>query len=310
MSEASVSTQIYSKEDTKLRSMVTAIESSLAMIEFDTEGRVLRANDNFARTMGYLPEEMRGMRHASLCTEEFRNGPEYVELWEGLRQGKAFQDKIRRVRKDGSLIWLEATYMPILGDDGQPCGVLKLATNIDSREQAAARLTAGLLKMSEELLVRASEGMNRSREVEEAVGSVVSGSEDNIAALRQLERQSDTLRGIVRSIKDVAEQTRLLALNAAIEAAHAKEYGLAFGVVANEVRKLATQVELATREASRYVEGIEARFREIGEGANRSRTLAAESQRRLRQAVDEFQGIGEAAHRLDGQAREINSIVS
>ena len=294
--------------DKRPRAVMAAIESFLAMIEFDMDGNVLHANDNFARNMGYSPSEMRGMRHLSFCTPEFRNSRQYHELWEGLRQGTAFQDKIQRVRKDGSLIWLEATYMPILDDRGNPSGVLKIATNIDERERSAARLTEDLLQMSEELRLRTREGMARSEEVEKAVDNVVAGSEDNKAVLLRLESQSASIRGIVRSIKDVASQTNLLALNAAIEAAHAKEHGRGFAVVANEVRKLAAQVEQATREASGYVEGIEACIREVGQSAGSVRGIAAESQRRLQQAVEEFQRIEEAAHQLDEKSHEIRLI--
>lgn len=296
--------------DKKLIAVMTAIKNSLAMIEFDMEGRVLYANENFARSMGYQTSEMQGMRHASFCSPEFRDSPQYIKLWEGLRQGKAFQNKIQRVRIDGRLIWLEATYMPLIGEDGVPSGVLKIATNIDEREQAAAQLTGDLLQMSEELLHRAREGMNRSKEVEEAVGNVVSGSLENMTVLAQLEQQSNSIRGIVKSIKDIASQTNLLALNAAIEAAHAKEHGRGFAVVASEVRKLAAQVEHATKEASGYVEKIEAQVREVGESTKRSRSFATESQRRIRQAVEEFQGIGNAAHKLDGKANEIKLILN
>ncbi len=288
--------------------ILSAIEHALAMIEFDTNGIVLRANERFAETMGYAPAEMTGMRHASFCTPAFRESQAYHQLWEGLRQGKTFQDKIQRVRKDGRLIWLEATYMPVLGKDGKPAGVLKIAADIDEREQAASRLTGSLLTMSDELLARAREGIARSKEIEDAVGNVVAGSEENIAMLEQLEHQSHTIRRIVRSIKEVAAQTNLLALNAAIEAAHAKEHGRGFAVVASEVRKLASQVEQATKEANDYVAGIEARVLEVGKSTTRSRLLAVESQQRIKQAVEEFENIGEAALRLDGQAAEIKSL--
>lgn len=294
----------------KLLAVMAAIENSLAMIEFDMAGCVLYANENFACTMGYESSEMIGMRHASFCAPEFRNSSQYLALWEGLRQGKSFQNKIQRIRKDGRPVWLEATYMPIRDEEGIPSGVLKIATNIDEREKAAARLTEDFLQMSEELLNRAREGMARGKEIDDAVGNVVSGSEDNMEVLRQLERQSDFIRGLVRSIKDVAEQTNLLALNAAIEAAHAKEHGRGFAVVASEVRKLATQVQQATREASGYVEGIMTHVREVGKSTKRSQILAAESLRRIQQAVGEFQGIEEAAHKLDGKANEIKRILN
>lgn len=294
----------------KLYAMMEAIKGSFAMIEFDMEGRVQYANDIFAQTMGYQPSDMLGMHHSLFCTSEFRDSPQYQELWAGLRQGRAFQDKIQRVRKDGSLVWLEATYTPVFDEQGKPDSVLKIATNIDEREQATNRLTEDLLLLSEQLLDRTREGIARSREIEDAVDNVVSGSEENMTVLLQLERQSESIRGIVRSIKDVASQTNLLALNAAIEAAHAKEHGRGFAIVAKEVRKLAAQVEQATREANGYVEGIEVHVRKIGRSTKSNRGIAAESQQRLQQAIEEFQGIEEAAHRLDQKANEIREILN
>lgn len=298
------------QEESKLLAVMSAIESSLAIIEFDMEGCVLHVNDHFSRSLGYLSSEMLGMKHASFCTPEFSSSPRYTELWDGLRQGRAFQNKIQRVRKDGSLIWLEATYMPIVGEAGIPASVLKIATNIDEREQTASRLTKDLLQISHELLIRAREGMTRSTEIEEAVGNVVSGSEDNMTLLRQLELQSDSIRGIVRSIKEVAAQTNLLALNAAIEAAHAKEHGLGFGVVASEVRKLAAQVEQATKEASEYVKEITNRIREVENSTRSSRMHAADSQIRLQQAIEAFHVVEETAYKLDGKANEIKLILN
>lgn len=297
-------------EVNKLYAMMAAIKSSFAMIEFDLEGRVQYANDIFARTMGYQTSDMQGMHHSLFCTPEYRNSPQYLELWEGLRQGKAFQDKIQRVRKDGRHVWLEATYTPVFNEQGKPASILKIATNIDEREQMANRLTGDLLELSRQLLTRSEEGMARSKEIEEAVDNVVTGAEENMAVLLQLERQSASIRGIVRTIKDVASQTNLLALNAAIEAAHAKEHGRGFAIVADEVRKLAAQVEQATKEANGYVEGIEVRVREIGRSTKSNRLVAAESHRRLQQAVGEFQGIEEAAHKLNQKANEIKLILN
>lgn len=296
--------------DRKLLAVMTAIQRSLAIIEFNLDGIVLFANDNFARAMGYSPSEIRGMPHATFCTPELRSSSDYIQLWEGLRKGRAFQDKIQRVRKDGRIIWLEATYMPILDQDGAPTGVLKIATNIDEREQAAARLTEDLLRMSEELLGRAQEGIQRGEEIKHAVSSIVADSENNESALQQLQRQSESIRDIVQTIKSIASQTNILALNAAIEAARANEYGRGFAVIASEVRKLSGKVEHATREADDYVAELEARFRLIEHSTSQARSTAASTQLRIQQAVEQFQSIKEAARNLDGKANEVKLILN
>lgn len=296
------STQVLHQGD-----VLAAIEHSLAMIEFDLQGRVLWANDRFAEAMGYRPEEMTGMPHARFCTKEFANSPEYVELWEGLRRGKAFQDKIWRVTKDGRLIRLEASYMPIVDETGKVAAILKIATDIDARERATDNTTNDLLRMSEGLLHRAKEGIARSKEVETAIEQMVEEARENMAVLKLLENQTDLIRGMVRIIRDVASQTHLLALNAAIEAAHAGEHGRGFNVVAVEVRKLAGQVDAAAKEVNGSVEGIVSRVRQIAAGTNRAQAVIAESRRRIDQAVDEFAGIEASALRLDAQAKELRA---
>lgn len=289
--------------------VLTAIKQSLAMIEFDIQGRVLWANDNLARAMGYRSDEMTGMLHRQFCTQEFVNSTEYSKLLDGLRSGDSFQDKILRVTKDGRSIWLEATYMPILDAEGRVRAVLKIATDINAREQATAAVIGKLLQMSEELIDRAKEGITRSHEVESAIGKVVDGATENMAVLEQLEQQTVFIRGMVRTIRDIASQTNLLALNAAIEAAHAGEHGRGFNVVASEVRKLAGQVQEATKEVNVYVEGIVTQVQQIAKGTKHSQVAVSESQIRIQQAVNEFLGIGEAARQLDTQAKELGFIL-
>lgn len=291
------------------REVLSALEQSLAMIEFDMNERVLWANDHFARAIGYQAAELPGMQHRQFCKKEFVNSVDYVNFWDGLRSGKAFQDKILRVTKDGRSVWLEATYMPIRDDEGRVHAFLKVATDISAREQATTKVTEELLQMSDVLLDRAKEGITRSQEVESAIKRVVEGSSENMVVLQQLERQTGLIRGIVKTIRDVASQTNLLALNAAIEAAHAGEHGRGFNVVASEVRKLAGQVQEATKEVNMYVEGIVVQVQEIAKGTKHSQVVISDSQTRIQQAVDEFMGIGAAARQLDKQAKQLGIIL-
>ena len=89
-----VSTQVLDEN-----AVLSALESNLAMIEFNINGEVIWVNEHFAHTLGYKVYEMKKMKHQQLCTDEFRNSKEYDELWDNLRKGVKFQEKIQRVGK-------------------------------------------------------------------------------------------------------------------------------------------------------------------------------------------------------------------
>jgi PAS domain S-box-containing protein len=123
-------TQLKNKEN-EIRNRMTAINQSNAVIEFDLEGNIIFANSLFLNTMGYDKfEEIVGKHHSIFVEEEFVESNEYQKFWETLRTGKFFSGEIIRKKKDGNLIYLQATYNPVIGIDGKPYRVMKIATDI------------------------------------------------------------------------------------------------------------------------------------------------------------------------------------
>ncbi|MCD1259986.1 PAS domain-containing methyl-accepting chemotaxis protein [Paenibacillus athensensis] len=291
-----------------VRAVLAALEGSLAMIEFDLDGTVIWANELFAQGMGYRAAEMPGLHHRTFCLPEFAASPDYVKLWSDLRNGLDFQDKIQRVAQDGRLLSLEASYIPIRDDNGRAVAVLKVATDITERERAAQQATRDLLDMAETLREHAGTGASCARAISGAFGKMVADSEENMEVLSSLEAEARSIRGAAGKIREIADQTNLLALNAAIEAAHAGEHGLGFNVVAGEVRKLAQQVQQATLEISRAVEGMAGQVAKMGGGTLRARTSIVESQQRIIQAVDEFATIDGAAQQLEARAQTLGEL--
>ena len=298
------STQVFQED-----AVLAAIERSLAMIEFDPNGKVLWANENFARTMGYRVEEMPGLMHKQFCTAEFAGSRGYMELWRNLRAGKSFQEKIQRVTKRGELIWLEATYTPVYDSAGKVAGVVKVATDISAREMNMSRVAEQLQKMSEDLSGRAEMGITRSEEAAFAASKLVDESNGNLEILESLKIQAKSIGSIVQTIREIAAQTNLLALNAAIEAARAGEHGRGFNVVAGEVRKLATRVQDSIQEVNAHVEGIAGEISKVSEATQRSQNGITNNQALNEQAVAAFKEIGSAARELDKQAKTFKDIL-
>ena len=118
---------------TQAEAKLAAISRSMAMIEFDRDGVVLDANENFCKVMGYSAEEVRGKHHRIFCEESYYRSDDYAKLWRDLGQGEPISGTFMRLTKTGQEVWLEASYMPVYGPDKQVQSVIKVAADISER---------------------------------------------------------------------------------------------------------------------------------------------------------------------------------
>nr|WP_256672872.1 PAS domain-containing methyl-accepting chemotaxis protein [Pseudomonas sp. v388] len=116
--------------------LLTAIDRSMATIEFDLDGRVLDANDNFLATMRYTREAVVGKEHKMFCPDDYVRGSEYTRLWARLRAGEYVAQTFRRIAGDGRTVWLEASYNPVKDSSGRPVRVIKYALDVTDKVQA------------------------------------------------------------------------------------------------------------------------------------------------------------------------------
>lgn len=110
-----------------------AIRKSMAIIEFNPDGLIIDANNVFCSLMGYSKSEILGKHHRFFCLEKNYGSQDYKFFWEGLRQGKHSTGKFERLRKGGESVWLEASYIPIIGDNDRVVRVVKVASEITGR---------------------------------------------------------------------------------------------------------------------------------------------------------------------------------
>jgi PAS domain S-box-containing protein len=122
-------TEIKRKE-IEISNRMNAINRSNAVIEFDLEGNIKFANDLFLATMDYTNDEIIGKHHSIFVEDGLKDTDEYLNFWKTLGKGEFFRGEITRKKKDGSLIYLQATYNPIVGPEGKPYRVMKIATDI------------------------------------------------------------------------------------------------------------------------------------------------------------------------------------
>ena len=117
-----------------LRGQVAALNKSLAVIEFSLDGHIIRANDNFLKTIGYSLDEVKGKHHSMFVEKAERNGSEYSQFWNSLRRGEFRQAEYKRIGKLGKEIWIQASYNPILDREGRPFKVIKYATDVTEQK--------------------------------------------------------------------------------------------------------------------------------------------------------------------------------
>lgn len=113
--------------------ILTAIDRSMAVIEFDKSGNIITANDLFLQTTGYALSEIQGKHHQMFVPQKKRGTKEYQQFWHALGKGEFKQNKYLRVSKQGDYIWLQASYNPILDENGQVIKVVKFATDITAQ---------------------------------------------------------------------------------------------------------------------------------------------------------------------------------
>ncbi|AYJ90675.1 methyl-accepting chemotaxis protein [Bacillus safensis] len=289
--------------------VLRALEHSLAMIEFNVTGEVLWVNDIFAKAMGYSKEEMIGLKHRQFCPPHVIEHTSYHMFWKRLREGQVFQEKVQRITKNGSSLWLEATYSPVQDEEGTVVGVVKVATDITEREHTMKQVVEDLKEMSAKLMERAEVGIQHSQSVNASFDHIANETDQNMSLLKGLTEQVESISSIAATINSISSQTQLLALNAAIEAAHAGSYGNGFSVVAAEIRKLATNSKEAIVKVDQYVKAIHAEVEKVSSGTSRAKTTVFTNRDLVKQASEEFIVVGEAARGLDRQAQSLAAII-
>ncbi len=127
---------------------VAAISRSQGIIEFDLAGNILDANDNFLNLTGYTLDEIKDLHHRIFVDKDEVDGGAYRIFWQKLGKGEFHSGEFLRFGKNGKRIWMQATYNPIFGLEGQPVRIVKYCTDITASKQAAMEMAARMEAVS------------------------------------------------------------------------------------------------------------------------------------------------------------------
>ena len=259
---------------------LAAIGKSQAVIEFNMDGVIQDANENFLNTLGYTLDEVKGKHHSMFVDPSHRASPEYAAFWEGLRNGSYSSGEYRRLGKNGKEVFIQASYNPILDHNGKPFRVVKFASDITGRTQAVDEIKHVMTKLTEgDLTVNIDHAL-----------------EGDFAVLGEAINQFiNELRGTITNINEAVETINV-----------------ASGEIATGNADLSSRTEQqasSLEETASSMEELTGTVKLNAENADQANSLAAQASKIASQGGEVIGEVVETMTQINESAQEISDII-
>ncbi|MBP7900973.1 MAG: PAS domain S-box protein [Gammaproteobacteria bacterium] len=281
-------------KENETRAQLEAINRAMAVIEFDLQGNIVTANDNFLNTMGYELTEIQGKHHSMFADASDTNTPAYRQFWTDLAEGKIAKGTFKRLGKNNKIIYLEANYNPILDTHGKAYKVVKFAIDVTKQELRKQQLTRAINDSSEVLLAMAEGNLTKVMP-----SGVYKG---------ELHDLKNALNYTLESLKTIVTETRQ---SASVVSGAANQVSLGAADLSARVQEQAAALE----ETSATMHHIANAVQTNTENANRVAKLASNVQQQshagvqvMQQTIDAMRSIEEASNKISEIVNIIDSI--
>ena len=273
---------------------IEAVGKAQAVIEFNLDGTIITANDNFLNALGYTLGEVQGQHHRMFVEESFRASVEYRQFWEALNRGEYQAGEYKRIGKGGKEVWIQASYNPILDLNGKPFKVVKYATDITAQklQQQELRDKVDIMLGVVGQAMKGDLTVQIPVKGEDAVGQMGEGLQSFLTNLREtMGRFADNAQQLGSSSEELTVVSEQMASNAEETSTQAGVVSAASEQVSKNVQVVATGTE-----------EMSASIREIAKNSNEAARVA-------KQAVGVAESANSTINELGDSSVEIGKVI-
>ena len=281
-----------------LQAMVAAVHRTMAVIEFELDGTIVRANQKFLEATGYTEAEIVGRHHSIFVEPKAVQTEDYREFWRALGRGEFIARKFRRVAKDGRPVWLQTSYNPILDTSGRPVRIVKFATDITAAEQERFRRDEereATETAQAEVVNALADGLSRL-----AKGDLtVSIDADLKGAYARIRDDFNSAARSLRAVMGAVRSTTQVIRNGADEIASA----------ADDLSRRTEQQAASLEETAAALDEITATVKRSSTGAQEAFQVASDARAQAERSGSVVQEAVSAIHDIQDSAGKITSII-
>lgn len=273
---------------------INAISKAQAVIEFNLDGTILTANDNFLSAVGYPLGEIQGKHHRMFCEPGYASSAEYRQFWEKLNRGEFDSGRYLRFGAGGKKIWIQATYNPILDMNGKPYKVVKFATDVTRQVEL------------EEAVKRKAE--EDQRKVDSLLKVVSLASEGNLTSSIEVSG-ADALGQLADGIKKMMNDLRLVIGRVVGSATTFGTSAKSISEQSNSVASGAQSLGATVEEMSASIEEFTASVSSIAENTKRANELAKVTRKEAEAGSQSILKSIEAMDLINKSSEDISEII-